>query len=148
MYFIRKCAIWYLTRFYTKYFRIYIYKPHIIRNYPKGSFINNVYVIYEYGPLWRKPTIFFDKIISVFALILNRIKTNYILVFFKHSYKNNWIKKDVTFRSLRHSFVTHLLENGVDVRYVQELLGHQYIRITQIYTKVTNPKLKNIKNPL
>jgi len=58
------------------------------------------------------------------------------------------IKKNATFHSLRHSFATHLLENGVDVHYVQELLGHQNIRTTQRYTQVTNPKLKNIKSPL
>lgn len=58
------------------------------------------------------------------------------------------ILKDATFHSLRHSFATHLLENGVDVRYVQELLGHQNIRTTQLYTQVTNPTLRNIRSPL
>jgi site-specific recombinase XerD len=67
---------------------------------------------------------------------------------FEKALKNVGIQKAATFHSLRHSFATHLLENGVDVRYVQELLGHQNIRTTQIYTHLTNPALKNIKSPL
>lgn len=67
---------------------------------------------------------------------------------FEKALKKAPIEKDASFHSLRHSFATHLLENGVDVRFVQELLGHQNIRTTQLYTKVTNPSLKNIKSPL
>lgn len=67
---------------------------------------------------------------------------------FENALEKSEVKKNATFHSLRHSFATHLLENGVDVRYVQELLGHQNIRTTQIYTQVTNPSLKKIKSPL
>lgn len=71
-----------------------------------------------------------------------------VQLIFEKALKNANIKKSATFHSLRHSFATHLLENGTDVRYVQELLGHANIRTTQVYTKVTNPSIKNIKSPL
>ena len=67
---------------------------------------------------------------------------------FENALKISKIKKSASFHSLRHSFATHLLENGTDVRYVQSLLGHENIRTTQLYTQVTNPQLKNIKSPL
>jgi len=67
---------------------------------------------------------------------------------FSNALKKTGLKKDASFHSLRHSFATHLLENGTDIRYVQELLGHANIRTTQRYTQVTNPQLRNIKSPL
>ncbi|WP_243117021.1 site-specific tyrosine recombinase/integron integrase [Natranaerovirga hydrolytica] len=58
------------------------------------------------------------------------------------------IKRKVTVHTLRHSFATHLLEGGTDLRYIQELLGHTSSKTTEIYTHVTQKNLSNIKSPL
>ncbi len=57
------------------------------------------------------------------------------------------INKPVTLHWLRHSYATHLLENGTDLRYIQELLGHSSSKTTEIYTHVSNKSLQNITSP-
>jgi len=57
------------------------------------------------------------------------------------------INKPVTLHWLRHSYATHLLESGTDLRYIQELLGHNSSRTTEIYTHVSNKSIQQIKSP-
>ncbi|MDB4533491.1 site-specific integrase [Vicingaceae bacterium] len=65
-----------------------------------------------------------------------------------NSCKKGHVRKTVTPHMLRHSFATHLLENGTDLRYIQVLLGHNSTRTTEIYTQVAINNIKTIKSPI
>ncbi len=66
----------------------------------------------------------------------------------KNSAKKAGIKKRVYPHLLRHSFATHLLEQGIGLKIIQKLLGHSDIKTTQIYTQISQASIKNIKSPL
>lgn len=65
----------------------------------------------------------------------------------KQAVKKAGIQKPVTLHWLRHSYATHLLESGTDLRYIQELLGHNSSRTTEIYTHVSTKNIQQIKSP-
>ncbi len=67
---------------------------------------------------------------------------------FKQALRTAGIKKDVGVHSLRHSYATHLHESGLDIRYIQELLGHRSTRTTEIYTHVSRRNLVIIRSPI
>jgi integrase/recombinase XerD len=71
-----------------------------------------------------------------------------VQTFFKEICQKAGIKKKVSVHTLRHSFATHLLENGTDLRYIQALLGHESSKTTEIYTHVTTKGFDKIKSPL
>ncbi len=71
-----------------------------------------------------------------------------VRAFLKRSCKIAKITKSVTPHTLRHSYATHLLENGIDLRYIQELLGHSKPETTMIYTHVSKKDLLRIESPL
>lgn len=66
---------------------------------------------------------------------------------FARALKNAGVRKNASCHSLRHSFATHLLESGTDIRYIQKLLGHKRLETTQVYAQVSPKILNEIKSP-
>lgn len=105
-----------------KYLKDYIdnYRPELVKNE-----INNYIFLNNHGRMLTRQGIF--KMIKSYASLKG-------------------IKKTIGPHTLRHTFATHLLENGADLRVIQELLGHSDISTTQIYTHLTNEALHNEYN--
>ncbi|QIB26027.1 site-specific tyrosine recombinase XerD [Caloranaerobacter azorensis] len=115
------------------------------RNIPIGRFAINI--LNEYLLNHRKN---FVKDDSIKALFLNyhgkRLTRQGFWKIIKSYTKKINLNKAITPHTLRHSFAVHLIENGADLKSVQEMLGHSDISTTQVYAKITKPTLKDVYN--
>ena len=83
----------------------------------------------------------------LFTGLKGKLTTRNIQKMVQKAAKKSGIGKEIHPHTLRHSFATHLLENGTDVRYIQQLLGHSSLDTTQIYTHISREQIKKIKSP-
>lgn len=90
----------------------------------------------------------FKKIGYIFEGRNGKYSAKSIQLVLEKAAKKAGIVQRVTPHMLRHSFATHLLEQGVDIRYIQALLGHSRLQTTQIYTHVAKTQLTSIQSPL
>lgn len=116
----------------------------------KGS-KDRIFIISE---VFKKDLLYYKEKIGSdgkgFIFLVNGKKMTYrgIQHAIKVSAERAGIEKPVHVHTLRHSFATHLLENGVDIRKIQKLLGHSNLQTTQIYTQVSSEEIKKIRSPL
>jgi len=112
----------------------------LMRKYPKAQ--------YEWA--WKFVFPSYKRSVDPRTGVIRRhhVYENFLIRGVKQAARDAGIAKHVSCHTLRHSFATHLLENGYDIRTVQELLGHKDVSTTMIYTHVLNKGGRSVKSPL
>ncbi len=118
-----------------------VYLPNALsRKYPRAN--------KEWGWFWLFPSRSLSVDPKSKVIRRHHIHTSTIQRAFNRAVREAKITKQATLHSLRHSFATHLIEDGYDIRTVQELLGHKHIQTTMIYTHVARRNILGVKSPL
>ena len=106
------------------------------------SFLNKLLLLRKYYLAYRPTLWLFEEANG------GQYSKRSVQSLFKKALINSKIKKNATVHTLRHSFATHLLDRGGNLRYIQGLLGHNSIKTTEIYTHISTENLRKIRNPL